>query len=324
MARTALVALVAACLCSCDGELVNLGASAPRLGGGEAGSGGSGRGGSVSTGGNAASAGAAAVPALLFEQEDLLLLASPTFTANMQQIFYTQELAVDDSAVSIQQRIRQGGGPWSEPRELELGSVVKLDAASPAISADGQQLWFGQNVEGGLGLTDIWLSRLEGSDWGEPELVAELSSPSDDIPRPVAVRGTLMPLSSRRHGGRYYQIYLASRPEGEDTWQEVSAELLGTVNSSAFESVDGFLTDDGLSLYFSSTRSAGRRGDLFVAERASLQEAFGEPRALPEGINSAADERDPWLSTSGQLYFTSDRPTADYAQYSLYMSEPLP
>jgi hypothetical protein len=103
----------------------------------------------------------------------------------------------------------------------------------------------------------------------------------------------------------------------------VSSELLGTVNSSAYESVDGFLAQGGLELYYSSTRNAGQGSDLFVARRSSLQDPFGEPQPLD--VNTAADERDPWLSMDRKhLYFTSDRPTADFEQYTIYVSERAP
>ena len=129
-----------------------------------------------------------------------------------------------------------------------------------------------------------------------------------------------MPLSSKRHGGPLYQIYLATRPSADEPWQDVSQDLLASVNSGSFESSDGFLTADGLTLYFSSTRNSAQQGDLFVAQRSSLQLAFGVPRALAD-LNTAADERDPWLSLDGSLlYFSSNQG----GQYALYVSAHAP
>ena len=318
MARTALVALVAASLCGCDGDLVNLGASAPLTGGGNGASAGSSSAGSSGSGGVA---GAVTrewlAPQLLFPQDDGLIVSNPTFAYGESQLVYTEKPSGDDKAARIYER-RLSGGSWGSRRELELGS----DTSSPAISADGLELWFGQNVEGGLGETDIWRSRWQSGTWSEPEHLGEpLNSASDDAPRPAAVNGTIMPLSSKRHGQSVlYQIYLATRPAADAPWQSVSQELLATINSPTFESTDGFLTEDGLTLYFCSTRNAPQQGDLFVAQRSDLQAPFGLPRALAD-LNTLADERDPWLSQDGRkLYFSSNQG----GQYALYVSAHAP
>ena len=320
-----LVASLSSSLCGCDGIFVNLGSSQPLVTGGAAGSAGSNAAGSLAQGGSsgAAPSGAWQQPELLFAQEELRLVLNPTLTDDEQYLFYTEQLSGDDQPVGIYRRTAQGSS-WGARTQVMLG-VDMLDASSPAISADGNELWFGQNVDGGLGATDIWLSRLEGDVWSAPEHPeAPLNSASDDVPRPPAVGGTLMPLSSRRHGGERYQIYLAARSSAQEPWQDVSQELLGTINSDAFESVDGFLSADGLTLYFASTRNAGRGSDLFVAERGNSNEAFAEPTALDD-LNTGADERDPWLGATGHLYFTSDRATADYyGQYAIYRSQRLP
>jgi hypothetical protein len=313
MARTALVALVAASLCGCDGDLVNLGASAPLLDGG----GGAGTAGSVGNGGQA---GALTrewlAPQLLFPQEDGLIVSNGTLTEFEDLVVYSEEPTGDDQVASICQRALSGQA-WGSRQKLE----VATDTASPALSPQGRELWFGQNVAGGLGDTDIWLSRRVGDGWTEPEPFGEpLNSTRDDAPRPPALAGTLMPLSSKRHGGSLYQIYLASRLSADEPWQDVSQALLTTINSPGFESTDGFLTDDGLTLYFSSTRDAGRLGDLFVAQRSSLQAAFGAPRALAD-LNTEGDERDPWLSPDrARLYYSSNQG----GQYALYVSAHAP
>jgi hypothetical protein len=174
--------------------------------------------------------------------------------------------------------------------------------------------------------TDIFKSVREGEAWTTPVRVAELcSSDYDDVPRPPAVVGTLMPLSSKRHGGPLpvYQIYLSTRENENAVWSEPSKSLLSAVNSDAFQSADGFLDRTGLELYFSSTREGDHSdSDLYLSRRARLSDSFGEPEALtdlsdPEG---RSDERMPWLSLDGQrLYFVSNRT----GQYTLYLATKL-
>lgn len=318
MARSALVALVALSLCGCEGDFVNLGHS-PLVNGGEGGRAGAGSSGSAGIIPGGGSQREWLEPTPLFAQEEGVLVSNPSLNDAEKVVVYTEERRGDDKPASLYRRVLVAG-VWSQRTPLDVGT----DTASPALSGDGLLLWFGQNVAGGLGQTDVYFSRGVGDGWSEPQhLGAPLNSERDDAPRPAIADGTIMPLSSKRHGGVHYQIYLATRPSAGEPWQNVSNELLGTVNSSAYESVDGFLAQGGLELYYSSTRNAAQRSDLFVARRSSLQEPFGEPQPLD--VNSEADERDPWLSPNRQrLYFTSDRATADFEQYTIYVSERAP
>lgn len=321
MVRLALVALSAAALCGCEGDLINLGASALLTGG---------AGGGAGTSSDGGSAGSDAVerwqaPALLLPQLEGVSFSNPTLVEDESLLFYTEQVGSDELPTAIYQR-RFIAGAWAERAIVDVGRD-ELDASSPAISPDGSELWFGQNVPEGMGGNDIWLSTREGDGWSEPELAsAPLNTAFDDSPRPLGGAGLFMPLSSRRHGHERWQIYLAKRSSvDEREWQLVDPALLASVNSDTFASSGGFISQDGLSLYFASTRNLEAGSDLFVARRRSVEEAFDEPIPLT-GVNTAANEVTPWLSSDGaRLYFASDRATVDYPnQYAIYVSERAP
>ena len=86
------------------------------------------------------------------------------------------------------------------------------------------------------------------------------------------------------------------------------------VNLSGLNSPDSdlspFLSADGLSLYFGTTRPGGLGGeDLWVARRSSTTSAFGAPANLGSTINTADAERSPALTADGlTLYFATTRP----------------
>jgi hypothetical protein len=297
----------------CDGEVVNLGSSGLQAGGGS-GRGGSGRGGVV----------AAHIwdvqSAPIFPQEAGVLLANPTLTEQQDQFFYSvQERGGNPfpNVPHIERRVLEGAA-WGKASVLSLGNLEGPEVSSPAISATGTELWVGM-LNGDN--TDIFKSELQAGTWTTPVRVAELcSSDYDDAPRQPAVDGTLMPLSSKRHGGLLYQIYLSKRENENAAWSEPSQALLGAVSSDAFQSADGFLNSTGLELYFSSTRDGDHAdSDLYVSRRASLSDAFGQPEALTD-LNDPVDrseERMPWLSGDGKsLYFVSDRT----GQYTLYLA----
>src|SRR5207247_8549492 len=67
---------------------------------------------------------------------------------------------------------------------------------------------------------------------------------------------------------------------------------------------------DGLSLYFNSNRPGGFGGhDIWVSQRASREDAWGEPVNLGPTINTASNEDVPSFSRDGHtMYFNSDRP----------------
>jgi WD40-like Beta Propeller Repeat len=294
----------------CDGELLNLGQS-EGLTGGDAGSGASG-GATAGTGGGAKTWIMQEQP-VVPQMEDILL-ANPTLTRDLQQLFYTEQPRFGTDTSAGIRRATASGSAFSAGVELRFGELTAVDAASPAISDDGQELWLGLNLGTGLGGTDIWLSRGGGTTWSTPELVTELSSPFDDAPRP-ALAGLLMPISSKRHGGKFYQIYLASRPSLDAPWGEPTNVQLAAVNAADSQSADGFLAAEGRELYFASNR--GGQSDLYVARRSDVTEAFGEPTLVPD-LSSPYEERMPWLSPGEQhLYFASNRS----GQYALYRAE---
>lgn len=85
--------------------------------------------------------------------------------------------------------------------------------------------------------------------------------------------------------------------------------LGATANSSANDQ-GPFISKDGLSLYFTSTRVGGFGGnDIWVTRRAHKDDPWGLPMNLGSTINTAAVESTPTLSRDGsRLYFASGRP----------------
>ena len=84
---------------------------------------------------------------------------------------------------------------------------------------------------------------------------------------------------------------------------------LGPVNSGSNDAGPA-LSRDGLSLYFQSNRPGGMgANDIWVSQRASREDAWGEPVNLGPTINTASNEDAPAFSRDGHtMYFNSDRP----------------
>ena len=234
---------------------------------------------------------------------------NPTLTADLLEIYFTSD--------------RSGGGDLWYARRANPGLPFDAPLAltdlntdgfetSAAISADGLTLWFGSDRPGGVGAIDVWAATRDSraSAWMAAVNVSSINSAADDIPRPPGLHETAMPMASTRDIVGGYQTYFAARAgRGSPFGAPVLAPGVVFPDRST---VDAFLTDDGLTIFYSSAAFATADGgastsDLYVAWRRTVSEAFAMNQPLND-LNTAADERDPWLTPDGkQLYFVSDR-----------------
>lgn len=94
------------------------------------------------------------------------------------------------------------------------------------------------------------------------------------------------------------------------------------VNTAGVAEQAAFVSKDGLSLYFQALNRPGGFGgfDIWVSQRASVDDPWGEPQNLGPNINTPANENTPILSPDGhRLYFSSDRP-GGFGGGDLYVS----
>ena len=71
---------------------------------------------------------------------------------------------------------------WSKPTELTISKDTLSSFAHPAVSPDGEWLYFVSDMPGGLGGFDIWRCRLQGKDVGSPENLGEpVNTPGDEM-----------------------------------------------------------------------------------------------------------------------------------------------
>jgi len=233
---------------------------------------------------------------------------NPTLSGDLLQIFFSSERNEDETDVDVFSARRADPTARFEAPEA-IAPVNSVDTeASPAVSLSATELWFAGDREPGLGESDVWYStRRDGNaEWSEPVLVRELSTAEKDTPRPPGFQNRVMPLGSRALGSGYNATYLARRASSDEPFGPL--ELIEELVFDELSTVDGFLSEDGLALYFNLTPDAGEAdGDLYVAIRPTPAEPFGAPEPLSE-LNTDGDERDPWLSPDGKhFFFSSDR-----------------
>ena len=104
-------------------------------------------------------------------------------------------------------------------------------------------------------------------------------------------------------------IYIATRETTSQPF-DPPQNLGAPVNALGFGDYSPELTDDGLTLYFSSSRPGGLgEGDLYVTTRESIDDPWAPPQNLGPNVNTPYFEGQPSISANGKtLYWDSVRP----------------
>ncbi len=141
---------------------------------------------------------------------------TPNITSDFTTLYYTRCRKGKNQQLGCQILSATASGmDWSDPKvELEsLGDSVT--SAHPAISPDGNTLYFVSDMPGGLGENDIWkVTRGQGGSWGDPvNLGEEINTPGNELYPFVHSDGTLYFSSDSRVGLGGLDIYKASKDE---------------------------------------------------------------------------------------------------------------
>lgn len=146
---------------------------------------------------------------------------------------------------------------FGTPKPITLSFVQKGDMEQPAISTDGNRLYFASKMIGGIGGSDIWVMTKNGDSWSEPMNAGSPVNTEYDEMFPV-MRDSALLFSSEGNTG-YGGLDLFSSVLQNGVWSKPQ-NLKTPFNSSA----DDFylaLSSDNKSGYFSSNRAGGAGGD---------------------------------------------------------------
>lgn len=230
---------------------------------------------------------------------------NPTLTADLLDIYFTTNR--DGESTDVWQAHRSAPtAPFGAPIPVPGISTGGFETSS-SISADGLTLWVASDRPGGLGDLDVWMFNRpdRAAAWSPPVNLLSLNSAAKDVPRPPGYRGLVMPSASERDSPNLYRTFLAARSDATAPFGAPHA--IPELTFADRSTVDAFLSDDGLTMFFCSAPPPNGPGDLYVAWRRSLSEPFAVSVPLDD-LNTPGDDRDPWLSPDGTLlFFSSDR-----------------
>ena len=151
------------------------------------------------------------------------------------------------------------GGSWSEPQVEFENFGDSITTAHPAISPDGNRLYFVSDMPGGLGENDIWMVTTdgEGGSWGDPiNLGEEINTPGNELYPFVHNDGTLYFSSDSRVGLGGLDIYKA---EQDETGGWMLENMKPPINSP--EDDFGIVFEADLERGFFSSARKGRGND---------------------------------------------------------------
>ncbi len=147
------------------------------------------------------------------------------------------------------------GDKWSNITPLPF-SKKEYSAGHPAMTSDGERLYFISDMPGGMGGTDIYYTDYQGGDWGKPVNVgAKINTPGNEM----------FPVIRRVENGKDF-LYFSSNGLGGDGGLDIfRTEMtnnlpgdplrLGSPFNSTYDDFGICYNPDGLSGYFSSNRN---------------------------------------------------------------------
>ncbi|MEZ0539291.1 OmpA family protein [Fibrella arboris] len=154
---------------------------------------------------------------------------------------------------------KQVNGVWGDIEEMPFNSD-EYSTGHPSLSRDNQLLYFASDMPGGLGGTDIYVSKWEGTRWSAPiNLGADVNSKGNELFPYVDEKGNLYFSSDGLPGLGDLDMFFAEL--GLDGKTAKNVRNLGEPLNSAKDDF-GIVTDaDRKSGYFSSNRKNGGADD---------------------------------------------------------------
>lgn len=187
---------------------------------------------------------------------------------------------------------------------LELGITAGLSLWGPALSPDGQTIYFAASPEGGA--EAMFTAKRSGTSRASEalRLVALESGRGEGTPF-VSFDGLRLYFYSERDADGDRDLWLATRSDVTLAFGEPRS--LPGINTTAPDHLP-WLSRDELTLLFVSSRTGGLgQSDIWLATRPTRAASFIDARPL-DGINTAQDEGRAVMSRDGlTLFFTSSR-----------------
>lgn len=182
-----------------------------------------------------------------------------SFSPDGRSMYFTRSNTVEDKGSgTIIMVSNRAGGSWSEPQKVQLFRDSTVSVGHPAVSPDGETLYFVSDAPGGLGGKDIWKAINIQGEWSAIEnLGPEINTQGDDMFPSFDSNGTLYYSTDGKPGMGGLDIFSAKlQPDGN--WKVENIGFPINSNNDDFGIAFSGKTNSG---YFSSNRGQSRGYD---------------------------------------------------------------
>jgi hypothetical protein len=179
---------------------------------------------------------------------------------------------------------------------------------APALNRSETVMIFSSNRAGGQGNYDLWEVRRPNvaSPWGTPAPLTALNTPSADYEAGLSDDELELYFVSNRPGSLGYDIWVSTRASTSAAWG-APVNLGAVVNGAGRSLDDPQLTDDGLTLFYTSGESGG--GDIYTVTRTARSQPWGNKAAFAPANDPSAFDHSPTPESNGHIvWFGSSRP----------------
>jgi outer membrane protein OmpA-like peptidoglycan-associated protein/Tol biopolymer transport system component len=149
------------------------------------------------------------------------------------------------------------GSSWKNIRPFQYNSE-EYSCAHPALSADGNTLYFASDMKGTLGGSDIWYCKKEGDGWSQPvNMGPMINTPGNEVFPYLRNDGVLF-FSSDGHGG-LGGLDIFSTEQDNNVWGEAVNQ--GVPLNGPTDDFSVTFNEDASRGYFTSDRAGGLGSD---------------------------------------------------------------
>ncbi len=128
--------------------------------------------------------------------------SQPSIAPDGRTLFFVSDRPGGQGGLDIWEARLGSSGSWSV-RNGGASINTSRDEVSPTIAADGATLYFSSNGHGGVGGTDLFVTRFDGQAWSPPQNMGRpINGPGDDEFCALSAEGSTLLLASRRPGGQ--------------------------------------------------------------------------------------------------------------------------
>lgn len=192
--------------------------------------------------------------------------AAPSFSPDGKTVYFTRNNYIDNKLKkSTDKVVKQGiyesvvdGNKWKDIKAFKYNNP-EYDVAHPALTADGNTMYFSSNKPGGKGGMDLYVTQKNGTEWSEPVNLSALNTEGDELFPSVDKNGNLYFASNGLGGLGGLDIFRTSKSSSITSFSQ-PANIGTPINSSYDDFGVAFSKESNLG-YFTSNRTEGKGSD---------------------------------------------------------------